>query len=112
MYAQFMKLKVKKKSKLNENVKYLENLSINLKESINELKSIFENVEKNKEEVKINIQKVFTKLRNYINEREDELLMDVDKKFNELYFNEEIIKESENLPNMIQTSIEKGKLRY
>ena len=36
--------------------------------------------------------------------------MDVDKKFNELYFNEEIIKKSENLPNMIQISLEKGKL--
>jgi hypothetical protein len=99
-----------KKSKLNENIKYLEDLSINLKESINELKSIFEKVEKNKEELKINIQKIFTKLRNNINEREDELLMDVDKKFNELFFNEETFKESENLPNMIQISIEKGKL--
>ena len=99
-----------KKSKLNENIKYLEDLSINLKESINELKSIFEKVEKNKEEVKINIQKIFTKLRNHINEREDELLMEVDTKFNELYFSEDIMKESENLPNMIKISIEKGKL--
>ena len=74
------------------------------------MKSIFEKVEKNKEEIKINIQKIFTKLRNNINEREDELLMDVDKKFNELFFNEETFKESENLPNMIQISIEKGKL--
>ena len=49
-----------KKSKLNENIKYLEGLSINLKESINELKLIFEKVEKNKEEVKIDIQKFFT----------------------------------------------------
>ena len=101
---------MKKKSKLNENIKYLEDLSINLKESIKELKSIFEKVEKNKEEVKINIQKIFTKLRNHINEREDELLMEVDTKFNELYFSEDIMKESENLPNMIQISIEKGKL--
>ena len=99
-----------KKSKLNENIKYLEGLSINLKESINELKLIFEKVEKNKEEVKIDIQKFFTKLRNKINEREDELLIDVDKKFNELYLNEETIKEIEDLPNMIQISIEKGKL--
>lgn len=34
----------------------------------------------------------------------------MDKKFNELYLNEEIIKEIENLSNMIQISIEKGKL--
>ena len=34
----------------------------------------------------------------------------MDKKFNELYLNEETIKEIENLPNMIQISIEKEKL--
>ena len=58
----------------------------------------------------MNIQKIFTKLRNEINNREDQLLLDVDKKFEELYFNEDIIKESEKLPNKIKISLEKGKL--
>ena len=87
----------------------MEDLSINLQESIKELKEIFENIEKNKEQLKINIQTIFTKLRNIINEREDELLLNLDNKFNELYFNENIIKESEKLPNRIKLSIEKGK---
>ena len=47
-------------------------------------------VNENKEELKEKIQKLFTKLRNVINDREDELLLEVDKKFNELYFNEDI----------------------
>ena len=91
-------------NKLNENIKCLENLSTNLQESIKELKIIFEKNEKNKEELKLNIQKIFTKLRNNLNDREDELLLDVDNKFEKLYFGEDIIKESEKLPNKIQIS--------
>ena len=56
------------------------------------------------------IQKVFTKLRNSLNDREDELLSDVDKSFDELFLNENVIKESEKLPNKIKVSLEKGKL--
>ena len=55
------------------------------------------------------IQKVFTKLRNSLNDREDELLSDVDKSFDELFLNENVIKESEKLPNKIKVSLEKGK---
>ena len=99
-----------KKNKLKENMKTLEDLSLNLKESINELKIIFEKIENNKEELKIKIQKIFTKIRNQINDREDELLLDVDKKFKELYFNDDIHKESEKLPDIIQASLERGKL--
>ena len=75
------------------------------------MKLIYENIEKNKEEIKISIQKVFTKLRNNINDREDELLLNVDKQFNE-DFNMELIKESDKLPNKIELSLEKGKLIY
>ena len=45
---------------------------------------------------------LFTKLRTAINDREDELLVDIDKKFNELFINENIIKESEKLPIKIK----------
>jgi len=98
-----------KKNKLKENIKTLEDLSLNLQQSINELKIIFEKVEKNKEELKMNIQKIFTNIRNTLNEREDELLLDVDKLYNELFINENIMKESEKLPNKIKISLEKGK---
>ena len=37
---------------------------------------------------------MFTKLRNALNDREDELLKEVDNKYNEFYFNEDIIKKS------------------
>ena len=71
---------------------------------------ILENVNKNKEELKLKIQNIFTKIRNILNNREDELLLEVDKQYNKLYCNEKIIKQSENLPNKIKISLEKGKI--
>ena len=63
-----------------------------------------------KEKLKSNIQNIFTKIRTALNEREDELLLEVNKKFDEKFGNEDIIKEGEKLPNKIKLSLEKGKL--
>ena len=103
-------IKEEKKNKLNENIKYLEDLSIKLEDSIKELKIMFEKVSESKEKLKLKIQKIFTNIRNILNEREDEILLEVDKKYNEEFCDEEIIKESEKLPNKIKSSLEKGKL--
>ena len=88
-------IKYDKKNKLNDNIKYLEDLSKTLQESINELKKVFQKVNESKEIIKVNIQHIFTKLRNILNDREDKLLIDVEEKFDKLFFKEEIIKESE-----------------
>ena len=98
-----------KKKKLKENIKSLEELSNNLFESIKQLKNIFENIKKDKENLKLNIQKVFTNIRNTVNEREDEILLELDKIYDNAYFKEDIIKESEKLPNIVKLSLEKGK---
>ena len=45
-----------KKNNLIENIKLLEELSINLHESINKLKGIIDNISKNKDELKLEIQ--------------------------------------------------------
>ena len=68
-----------KRNKLKENIKYLEDISINLNEKINGLKIIYDKIEKSKEELKTNIQKIFTELRSLLNDREDELLSEADK---------------------------------
>ena len=99
-----------KKQNLKNNIKILEDLSNSLKSSIDELKIIVEKLSKNKEEIKLNIQKIFTKIRNALNNREDELLLEVDNEFEKLYFNEDILTEIEKLPNKIKISLEKGKL--
>ena len=103
------KIKDEKKNKLKENIKCLEDLTVNLENSKNELKLLFEKVNENKEELKLKIQKIFTKIRNSLNEREDILLQEIDTRFNNLFFNEDIIKETEKLPNKIKISLEKGK---
>ena len=66
----------------------------------------------NKENLKLKIQNIFTKIRNTINNREDELLLEADKYFNNLLFNKDIIKDGEKLPNKIKESLERGKLIY
>ena len=102
------KIKNEKKKKLSENIKHLENLSVTIEQSINELKQLFKKINKDKENIKLIIQKIFTKIRNSINNREDELLIEVDKTFEDLFFKEKLIKDSEKLPNKIKLSLEKG----
>ena len=54
----------------------------------------------NKEKIKV--QNIFTKIRSSINDREEELLSDIDNIFNEN-------KISEELSNKIEKNLEKGK---
>jgi len=101
-----------KKNNLDNNIKTLENLSETFKISIKELNEIIENIDKNKEEIKLEIQKIFTKIRNELNNREDQLLLEVDEKFKKKFFNEDldIYKEKDKFSNKIKLYIEKGKL--
>ena len=92
-------------NKLKENIIQLEELSKTFEESIKNLKIIFENINQNKEDLKLKIQKIFTKIRNVLNDREDELLLKVD----DYFINENIIRDGEKLPNKIKISLEKGK---
>ena len=73
------------------------------------MKEITEKINKNKEETKLNIQKTFTKLRNELNNREDQLLLEVDDKTSKEYINEDIIKQSEMIPKKIKIYLDKGK---
>ena len=102
-------IKNEKLNKLKDNIKCLEDFSITLEESINNLKTFFDNINQKKEELKLAIQKAFTKIRNELNNREDQLLLEVENQFESLYFKEEFIKESEKLPKKIKISLEKGK---
>ena len=63
-----------KKNKLTENLKNLEIISNNINESIKTIKVIYQKISKDKEELKLKVQKIFTKIRNVVNEREDEIL--------------------------------------
>ena len=100
-------IKNTKKNNLKKNIESLQILSNNLLDNINRVKDVFEKINESKENLKIKIQKIFT-IRNALNEREDKLLLEVDNKFNEVYFNENIILESQKLPNKIKIALERG----
>ena len=76
--------------------------------SFNELKKIIDKINENKENLKTDIQKIFTKIRQALNEREDFLLSEVDKKFNDEFCNENIVRNSEKLPEKIKQLLEKA----
>ena len=102
-------IKEEKKNKLKQNIKYLELLSKTFDDSINQIKKKFDEITKNKENLKIEIQKIFTKIRNTLNERENKLLLEIDKTYNELYFSEDLVIKSEKLPKKAQKSLEIGR---
>ena len=106
-----VKIKNSVKDKMNNNYKKLEELSNNLEPSIKELKDIYEKINESKEKLKGKIQNIFTKIRTELNNREDKLYEEVEAKYNELYFKEELIKESEKLPNMVKVSLDNGKIK-
>ena len=103
-------IKEQKINKLKENIKYLEDISKTIENSVNELKQQFEKINEKKEELKNKISTVFTQIRSALNEREDQLLLEVDKKFEDLFFKENLIKEGKKLPLTIKNCIEKGKI--
>ena len=98
-------IKEEKKNALSKNISLLESLSKTLEETLKDLKIAFEKIDQSKEEIRLKVQKTFTKIRNLLNDREDEILL----KINNYFINENIIKEGEKLPNKIKLSLEKGK---
>ena len=102
-------IKEEKKNAIKNNIKILEELSSKFNESFNNIKKIFEEINENKEQMKLHIQKIFTNIRNILNNREDELLENVDKEFEKEYFKDKDLKDFEKLPNKINLSLEKCK---
>ena len=99
-----------KHDQLKENIQKLDNMPNNLINKIDELKNIFEKINENKENLKLKVQKIFSKIRNELNNREDELLIEIDKIYDENYFKEDIIRTGEKLPDKIKKSLEQGKI--
>ena len=102
-------IKEEKKNSLKNNIQILENLYKNIGEDVNKLKIISEKINKKREELKMEILQIFTKIRNTLTERENELLSDIDIKYGLFYLEDNFIKESEKLPNKVKTILEKSK---
>ena len=70
-------IKEEKKNKLKENIKCLEDLQNKFNKDINKTKEIFEKIEKDKEDLKLKVQNIFTKIRNALNDREVQILLEI-----------------------------------
>ena len=106
-----VKIKNSIKGNFDKNMKKLEEFSNKIEPTIKELKDIYEKINESKDKLKGEIQNIFTKIRTELNNREDKLYEEIETKYNELYFKEELIKESEKLPNSLKISLEKGKIK-
>ena len=103
-------IKEDKKRELNNNIEKLENLLENLEETLSQMDELNQKANKDKEELKMEVQRIFTVIRNEVNKREDKILSEIDEIFEENFFKEEFIKEGKKLPNKAKKCLEKGKI--
>lgn len=100
----------KKKNELPNNINELKNLQKKIEELIDEINKLKIEVNNNKEEVKKEVQRIFEEIRAAVNQRENEILDEIDKKFEkalEITKDKEIVN-NEKLPSKITFYIEKG----
>ena len=102
-------IKIEKEKIFKENCNKLQKISNNLESNINKFKVLKERINKNKEELIINIQKAFTKIRTYLNEREDKLINEVEETYKNLFFDEKNSKEIEKLSIKVKQILESTK---
>ena len=95
-----------KKNKFHENIETLKELSDTIDESINEMKNIIDNFGEKKNEIKMKIQQSFIKIRTELNNKEDQLLSELDNFFDNTFFKEDIMEEIEKLPDKIKSALE------
>ena len=110
-FCKIEEIKEEKKINLEKMIKILEDLSNKIKEKneSNRLKDFYEKMDKLKEELKSKILKIMTKIRNKLNEREDELISQLESTFSNLCPPQKTIKEYENIPIKIKDILEKKK---
>jgi len=104
-------IKENKENKIKDNLSILKNLSNKLNSTIEKFKNISQKINENKEHQKIKVQKIFTKIRDAINQREEELFLEIDKKFEEIFFKDNIIHKSEKLEKNLRTIFERKEIR-
>ena len=99
-----------RKNILEQNIIYLKNNRTTFDSLIKKLKEAYKEISDKKEKLKIRIQKFFTKIRNEINKREDQLLLIVEQVYENYFFNKNFSKDIDKIENKLNLSINKGML--
>ena len=100
-------MKDEKKKDLENKIKYLEELSDNFNESLDNINEMYERIEEKKENLKLEIQKIFSIIKNVVKDREDEMLSNVDLEYNKIYFDKYSPEDFKKLPDKIKSSLKK-----
>jgi hypothetical protein len=74
------------------------------------MENLLDNFKDQKEKIKLKIMNIFTEFRNALNSREDELLEEIDKRFNEIYYTENLIKENRVIEKQTKIYLDKNKI--
>ena len=102
------KMKEEKIQKVKENIELLEDMNSRINdESFSDIKNIFKEINEDKEKLKLKIKNIFTILRDALNHRENELLLNVDKQYDNLFGKDDILKDIELMPKKIKISFDK-----
>jgi hypothetical protein len=99
------KFEYKKRDNLRENIQTLENLSGSIKTSIDQLEELVESISEDRKKLISTIQNTFTKIRNIINEREDELILEVETLFTDKFISDDYFRKIKNLPSRIKHAL-------
>ena len=102
-------IKTEKKSILEENMKYIAEITSNIDKSLEEIKELIEFVTNKKDVLRQKIEEEFNELRNEINKREETLISELENIYNNLFFEENFIKNYEEVYNKIRAADEKGR---
>ena len=98
--------KIEKEKKFKENYDNFEEIKKSLGDISDKINIFQEKNNKRKEDLILEIKKEFEILKSALNERENQLLAEVDDLFKKSSFEEEIIEENEKLPLKIKKSFE------
>ena len=104
------KIEARKRIELKGNISILKHFEKNINTNIEDLKRVIEKSYRDKENMKLKIQKIFTQIRNALNKREDQLLINIDKKFDRYLIKKELLKEGIDLPKKIKANLEKANI--
>ena len=92
-----------------EKINNLENKNKIFSDILKEMENMIDKITDKKEKVKKTVLKIFTEIRNALNNREDEIYEEIDKRFNGYYYNENIINENKIINNEIKAYLDKIK---
>ena len=96
-----------KKKILKQNMTHLKNNRASFDSLINKLNEAYKEITDKKENLKIRVQKFFTKIRNEINQREDQLLLIVEQVYEKYFFNKNFSKDIDKIKNKLNLSFNK-----